>query len=263
VKHSFFILVFFVYVTTSAQDVKTSVSVSYFGKNVFIENPDAKCVSKVLANGSSTTELNVKIIEVKLKDMNLADGTSVTLEIWHKPGCTPKIVSGNSAPKNAIEFVSVAVDNGVLTWKTKNEGWKFYYIVEEFRWNKCIKLGEVEAKGGSAEQTYTYALNPHSGVNKVRLKYYDLKAKVNYSKAVEFNPSISEVTITTPIKDLKTGKMNVKTQIVFSAETVYEIFDKYGTVVKQGIGKTINCTDLKKGTYYLNYDNTMAEINKI
>ena len=262
-KHPFFILFFLLYLISPAQDVKTTVNVSYFGKNIFVENPDKNCVSKILANGTPTSELNVPIIEVKLKDMNLANGASVTLEIWHKPACTPKIVSGNTAPKNVLEFTSVSVDEGTLHWTTKSEGWKLYYIIEEFRWNKWIKLGEMEAKGGTGENDYSYKLQPHSGVNKVRLKYYDLKAKVNYSKAIEFNPNVTEVTIVTPVKDIKTGKMNVKAQIVFSGETVYEIFDKYGTNVKNGTGKTINTADLKKGTYYLNYDNTMVEINKI
>ncbi|MEW6469112.1 MAG: hypothetical protein AB1458_09320 [Bacteroidota bacterium] len=239
-----------------AQDVKTLVNINYFGKNVFIQNQkegSGFCVSKVMANGvsASEAEVSVAVIEIKLRDMGMKEGAPVKIEIWHKPGCAPKVISGNTAPKKELEIFSVAIDaKGHLHWKTRNEAWKLYYIVEQYRWNKWIKLGELEAKGGEGEQEYSYPLVLNSGINKVRIKYFDLNAKPHYSKIVEFVSDVKEVTIAQPA-DLN----KVKGQIVFSEPTFFEIYDEFGLVIKKGTAQSIDCTLFQKGTYYLNFDN--------
>jgi hypothetical protein len=50
-----------------------------------------------------------------------------------------------------------------------------------------------------------------------------------------------------------------KDEIVFSANTLYEIYDQYGNIVKRGYASKIDITGLKKDLYYLNYDNKMGE----
>ena len=61
--------------------------------------------------------------------------------------------------------------------------------------------------------------------------------------------------------------VKVSTTISFVAadkptETMYEIYDQYGNVVKRGFGSSIDATNLTKGGYFLNYDNKMAEFIK-
>jgi hypothetical protein len=43
---------------------------------------------------------------------------------------------------------------------------------------------------------------------------------------------------------------------------MYEIYDQYGNVVKKGSGNNVNVADLKKGLYYINYDNKTGEFTK-
>ena len=45
-------------------------------------------------------------------------------------------------------------------------------------------------------------------------------------------------------------------------ETRYEIYDAYGNIVKKGIGSLVNCTNLVKGVYYINYDNVNEKFIK-
>ncbi|HRG38224.1 MAG TPA: T9SS type A sorting domain-containing protein, partial [Bacteroidia bacterium] len=45
-------------------------------------------------------------------------------------------------------------------------------------------------------------------------------------------------------------------------ETMYEIYDQFGNIVKRGFGKTIDVSNLTKGAYYLNFDNKMGEFIK-
>ena len=45
-------------------------------------------------------------------------------------------------------------------------------------------------------------------------------------------------------------------------ETMYEIYDQYGNIVKRGFASTIDVSNLVKGGYFLNYDNKMGEFIK-
>jgi hypothetical protein len=51
----------------------------------------------------------------------------------------------------------------------------------------------------------------------------------------------------------------VKDEIIFTAETLYEIYDSYGNIVKKGFGKTVDVSNLPKGIYYINYDNSTGD----
>ena len=52
----------------------------------------------------------------------------------------------------------------------------------------------------------------------------------------------------------------MKKTLDFSDNTLYEIFDTYGNLVKKGYGQVINIENLSKGLYYVNYDNTSGEV---
>jgi hypothetical protein len=40
-----------------------------------------------------------------------------------------------------------------------------------------------------------------------------------------------------------------------AVETRYEIYDAYGNIVKKGVGSSVNCENLLRGVYYINFDN--------
>jgi hypothetical protein len=50
-----------------------------------------------------------------------------------------------------------------------------------------------------------------------------------------------------------------KDEIIFSGNTLYEIYDQYGNIVKRGYANRVEVASLKKDLYYLNYDNKMGE----
>jgi len=53
-----------------------------------------------------------------------------------------------------------------------------------------------------------------------------------------------------------------KADIKFSGETLYEVYDAYGNVVKRGYGDDLSIQTLSKGSYYLCYDNVMSDFSK-
>ncbi|MBL7958340.1 MAG: hypothetical protein JNM49_10285 [Flavobacteriales bacterium] len=231
----------------------------YQGKNLFIQNPFSEagvgfCVFEVTVNDQiATDEINSSAFELDLGNFGLKLGDKVVVKIRHKDGCTPVILNPEVLkPKSTFDIVKQGVaSDGLYSWTTTNETGELPFIVEQKRWNKWVKVGEVPGVGRPGENSYSFKVTPHSGENTFRVRQVDLTRKSRYSEAVKFtDPSVQPVTW---------GPAKPKEEITFSANTMYEVYDQYGNIVKRGFASRIDITDLKKDLYYLNYDSKMGE----
>jgi hypothetical protein len=239
---------------------------NYQGRNIYVQNPFAGsgvgfCVSEVTVNGQVTTdEINSNAFEIDLKNFSLKVGDKLEVKIKHKEDCKPKVLNPEVLkPKSTFEVVSMQMDkDATLKWSAKGETGKLPYVVEQFRWNKWVKVGEVDGVGTDKVNEYSFKVTPHSGKNQFRVKQVDYTGQPRLSKTVDYMSTLPEVNFT-PAK--------VSKEIAFVSgsnptETMYEIYDQYGNVVKKGFGDKIDASNLIKGVYYLNYDNKMGEFIK-
>ena len=232
---------------------------NYQGKNLFIQNPFSEagvgfCVYEVTVNDQiATDEINSSAFEVDMNNFGLKLGDKVVVKIKHKDGCTPLVLNPEVLrPKSTFDIVkqSVAAD-GTYSWVTSNETGELPFIVEQKRWNKWVKVGEVPGSGAPGEHNYSFKVTPHSGENTFRVKQVDLTKRARYSQSVSYtDPTVAAITWS-PAKP--------KDEILFSGNTLYEVFDQYGNIVKRGYANKIDISSLKKDLYYLNYDNKMGE----
>lgn len=233
----------------------------YQGKNLYVQNPFAGsgvgfCTFEVTINGNVTTdEINSSAFEIDFTNAQLKIGDPVIVKIKHKDDCKPRVLNPEVLkPKSTFVVASVKLDNaGTFTWVTNKESGILTYTVEQYRWNKWVKVGEVEGVGSPSEHTYQFKITPHSGENKVRVKQVDYTGSPRYSQAATSISTVAAVTFT-PVK--------VKSEIIFSSETLYEVYDAYGNIVKRGYASNIDATNLKKGNYYLSYDNKTEKFTK-
>lgn len=233
----------------------------YQGKNLYVQNPFAGsgvgfCTFEVTINGSVTTdEINSSAFEIDFKNAQLKMGDPVIVKIKHKDDCKPKVLNPEVLkPRSTFETVSVNLDkDGTFKWKTKGESGILTYFVEQYRWNKWVKVGEVEGVGSASEHAYQFKITPHSGENKVRVKQIDYTGNPRYSKAAKSISTVAEVTFSPP---------KPKDNVAFTSETLYEVYDAYGNIVKRGYGGNIDVSNLKKGEYYLSYDNKTEKFSK-
>lgn len=239
---------------------------NYQGKNLYVQNPFGAngvgfCVTEVKVNGNITTdETNSSAFEIDLKPWKLNIGDKVEIKIFHKEDCKPKVLNPEVLkPKSTYEIVSMTIDNeGNFKFSTKSETGKLTFAIEQFRWNKWVKVGEVEGIGTPTTNEYSFKITPHSGKNMVRVRQTDYTGQPRVSKAVEFVSDVPEVTFG-PAKATKEISFEAKGK---PAETMYEIYDQYGNIVKKGYGSKIDVSNLPKGGYFLNYDNKMGEFVK-
>ncbi len=237
-----------------------SIEGSYQGKNLYVQNPPSDdgfgfCVTKVMVNnnimpggvGRSAFEIDFSLFNVKV-------GDHVFIVIEHGDGCTPKILNPEVLlPKSTFEVTDMTVDKeGNIKWTTKGEQGKLPYVIEQYRWNKWVSAGEVEGTGEAGPNEYEFQVTPYSGENRIRVVQKDHSGKKRKSPEKTFVSDLPEVTMT-PTK--------VKSDIKFTTtegeptKTKYEIYDAYGNIVKKGYADKVDCQNLRKGAYYINYDN--------
>lgn len=229
----------------------------YCGKNIYLQNPRSDtgfCMQQVFVNGIGMTFDSADAVQVKLDTLGLKDGDKIEVRIVHKNDCKPKVLNYNPCPPKYIQFVSISIDStGTLKWKTVRETHSYPFIIERFQWNKWVKIGEVQGKGGADENEYSFVFKPHSGTNLVRVKQYNYQDVPNVSKSAEYISTAREVDVTSH---------RIYHEIVLTGETMYELYDQSGNVVSKGYGKKIDAKNIPRGIYYLNIDNKMIEVFK-
>jgi len=243
-----------------------SVEGTYQGKNLYVQNPMddegfGYCATKVTVNGDIMPGgTSMGAFEIDFSLFNIEIGEPVFIVIEHNDGCKPKILNPEVLlPRSTYTVVNMTIDdNGGFKWTTKGEQGKLPFIIEQYRWNKWVTIGEVAGKGNGQENSYEFDVSPHSGENTVRIVQIDHSGTKRPSKEVKFKSS-SPVVTKTPAK--------VKNEIKFIAnksavETRYEIYDAYGNIVKKGVGSNVNCSNLLRGVYYINFDNVNEKFIK-
>lgn len=246
----------------------TSLSIegTYQGKNLYVQNPMdddgfGYCATKVTVNGDIMPGgTNMGAFEIDFANFNIAIGEPVFIVIEHNDGCKPKILNPEVLlPRSTFVTTGINITNaGKLTWTTTGESGKLPFIIEQYRWNKWVTVGEVQGKGTAGSNSYEFLVSPHSGENTIRVVQIDHSGAKRTSKEVKFTSNVPVVT-KSPVK--------VKESISFSAngqavETRYEIYDAYGNIVKKGVGSSVNCSNLLSGAYYINFDNVNEKFIK-
>ncbi|RME14182.1 MAG: hypothetical protein D6799_07325 [Bacteroidetes bacterium] len=232
----------------------------YQQKNLYVQNYYSGsvgfCTIEVKVNGNITTdEINSSAFEIDLSALNLKYGDKVFIEIYHKKDCLPKILNIEDV-RPMPTFVILAAhgtSDGLITWITEDENGALPYIIEQFKWNKWIPVGEVIGKGTPERHTYTFKAFLTSGENKFRIKQVGFNNTVRYSNEIIIKSTKNKPTFVIN-KD--------KTEIQFSEETMFEIYDIYGNIIKRGFGINVAINNIPKGVYYLCYDREVAEFKK-
>jgi hypothetical protein len=233
----------------------------YQQKNLYIQNGFSNngvgfCAYEVKVNGQVTTdEVNSSAFEIDFTPFRFKAGDKITIEIGHKDGCTPKVLNPEAIkPRPTFDLLSIDINkDAVLSWGTKNELGSLPYIVEQFKWNKWVYVGEVSGDGTPQQHNYNFKVTPNSGENKFRVKQVGFGGVPRYSKEVTYN-SLMEKPSFKIEPDFKS--------VAFSNETIFEVYDYYGNVLKKGFGSTVDISGLGTGKYYLCYDNVVSEIDK-
>jgi|TARA_B110000503_G_scaffold143609_1_gene246257 hypothetical protein len=233
---------------------------NYMGKNIFVKNPFGGagvgfCVFEVTINGKlSPDEVNQSAFEIDFSNQGLKIGDKVIVNIKHKDDCAPEVLNSEVLkPKSTFNNSKASVSgDGVFSWNVDNENGKLDYIVEQFRWNKWVKVGEVSGEGVPGMHNYEFKIAPHSGANQFRAKQVDYTGKPRFTRIAKHTSSAPVITLD---GDKFKGSVNFQ-----GGPTMYEVYDRFGAIVKRGYGQTIDISKLEKGSYNISFDNVTEQV---
>jgi hypothetical protein len=252
-----FVLCLVIFSETKGQEVLVFEG-KYTGENLYFQNPYATretfCTDSVTVNGKkAVSELNSTAFEVRLTDCGLKPYDPLVVKVYHKAGCAPKILPAFVHHRSYVRIPSISFDSsGVLSWTIDNDSLldKVVFTVEQYKWNKWVKSGEVEQKD-MRQTRFSFKPVLHSGENRFRVKYVDYSGKPYLSNATQIVSTTHAVTFKIVRPDNK---------VVFSSKTQFEVYDQNGNLIDKGYGTEVFFPKKTKSGYYLNYDNRTEEV---
>lgn len=234
------------------------ISGVYQGKDLYVKNPmtadgSGYCVFEVLVNGQVTADqLNSASFAVDLATWKLNPGDALEIVLRCKENCEVKILNPEVIyPNSTFEITSLTVSpTGGMEWTTEKESVPLAFVIEQFRWNKWIKVGEIKGQGKPETCRYNFPVNLHSGLNTFRIYQMDYKGQHTSDEY--------KIESTTP--EIKIKSLKISNAIEFSAITDYEVVSEFGTLITSGRGPSIDASKFFKGKYYVSYDNKVGAI---
>lgn len=230
---------------------------TYQGENLQIQNftqqsEEKFCIKEISVNGLHLKDFDKSNVEIDLSGLKI--GQYVEIVIEYKTGCKPLVLNPHVLKsKSTMSFITVRADNRFLKWTTNNETTQEPLFIENHRYNKWTVIGKIIGKGTEGYNNYTFPLRHFSGINKYRVKQKDIIRDWAYSEAVEF------------FNDKKAVQFyphRVDKVLYFSEKTEYEIFNKYGSLMKKGESSEVIVNELEADMYYLNIDNRTEKFLK-
>lgn len=260
------------FVASASAQQEMVVEGTFQGQNLYVQNPFAAsgvgfCVINVTVNGQqSVDEINSSAFEIDFSSYQLVKGAAVKVVIEYKDGCMPNVLNKDVLrPTSTYVITSMNVTpEGLFTFSTTNESGKLPFVIEQYRWNKWIKVGTIKGKGTSGKNEYSIKLKPHSGKNTFRIKQIDHSKTPRYSPEKRLiRSAIKEVFLANKDITKVDGSLLFADDSGKEVSTLYEMYNTTGLLVKKGFGSKVDLSDLDKGDYFVQYDNKVSQIKKI
>lgn len=232
---------------------KIEIQGQYNGINLYVlgssNNDGAFCVTGITVNGISTDdEFNSSSFEIDLSQLGLEVGNPLNIKIAHKAGCIPKVINPEAIKiKNNFTFKMIDVDRrGTLHWTIEGDAGNDAFVIEQYRWNKWVKVGEVEVWDTVSKNSYSFEVVPHYGQNFFRVIQTDKQGNTIFSPEEKYRTIVKEIFL---LSD------KVKDELEFTSETLYELYTYKGEFIEAGTASYVDVSSLAEGEYWVNYDN--------
>jgi hypothetical protein len=151
-----------------------------------------------------------------------------------------------------IQSFKISKD-GMVSWTSVNEHGSLPYLVEQFIFDKWVKVGEVSGIGSPTPNSYSVPVILSSGENKFRVR------QKGYDKISRFSDAVSYYSKKEPVSYMITDHNQT---ISFTSDTYFIIYNPYGAITKQGYGSSVDISNYAKGYYCLIYDNKLGGFEK-
>lgn len=253
----------FIWSQTNADLDVLVFSGTYQGQRVYVQNPFDRegvgfSVKHVEVNGLELTgQVFSSAFEIDMEKWHFKLGDSISIHLFYNSEKEPKVINTGSLSKTNSKFKLLLTDfrvenDTILKWSYQEETEPGEFIIEQYRWNKWIKIGEMRSRGTYTKSDYEFVVPEVSnGENIFRIVQFTSSENKLTSKELKFDAEVPPVDY---IGNCKNGSF------YFSRPTLYQIFDTYGNLVRKGFSDCPKLCGLEKGLYYINYANTTGDV---
>lgn len=238
-----------------------TLSGNYFGKNLIVINPllgESFSVQSVYVNNKlSSDEIASSVFEIDFAALGISIGAEVSVTIeFNAAGPKPTIYNPEVLKSESnFSFTRAIIDKKTnkITWAIAGSPGEEPFEVEQYRWDKWVRIGTVLPRDSFSINEYNCAFVAHSGKNLFRVKLIDSNGNTVYSPSIKYQSKTPEVML---------ANNKVSERIEMSDETMYQLYDEKGNLLLYGTASFVDVIGLEKGTYWLNFDNKTQEIIK-
>jgi hypothetical protein len=171
-----------------------------------------------------------------------------------------KSIEGGGTENNAEKIISTfeiqsfkISKDGMVSWTSVNEHGSLPYLVEQYIYDKWVKVGQVNGIGSPTPNSYSVPVILNSAENKFRVRQKGYDKMSRFSDAVTFYSQKEPVSYEV---------IDNNQTIEFSSDTYFIIYNPYGAITKQGYGNSVDISNYAKGYYCLIYDNKLGGFEK-
>ncbi|MFM7309083.1 MAG: hypothetical protein ACKOZY_00590, partial [Flavobacteriales bacterium] len=129
------------------------------------------CVTEIIVNGlRSSDDFNVSSFEIDLSIYKMKQGDPVRVVIKHQDGCAPRILNpGALKPIPTFTIVDIQCTNsGLLKWSTTGEKGGIPFVIQQYKWNRWVAVGEAFCTGPEGLHEYQFQVGLHRVLNNLR-----------------------------------------------------------------------------------------------
>lgn len=151
-----------------------------------------------------------------------------------------------------IQSFKISKD-GLVSWTAVNERGSLPYVVEQYIFDKWVKVGQINGIGSPSPNSYSVPVIFNSGENKFRIR------QKGYDKMSRFSDAVTYYSKKEPVFYEVTDNNQT---IEFSGDTYFIIYNPFGAIAKQGYGNSVDISNYAQGYYCLIYDNKLGGFEK-
>ena len=186
------------------------------------------CIDSVMINDERYIEsISSSAFEVEFDD-SLKIGSPLKVEVYHKNGCRPKLLSVQGTRNfSKIEFQNMELSDSLVLSAYVVTPYKIRMFAEQHRWDKWIKIESTECYVDSGFVSFDLSKEKHAGKNEYRLVFSDPFSRKTFSNALIYlnkEPNFDY------------HHLSAERKITFDQWTRFEFYDTYGNIVAKGQG---------------------------
>lgn len=177
-------------------------------------------------------------------------------------GCLLSVISsccfGQNKQKVVIVQCMLTKGDSVICWKATEDSTKIIYILQQYRWKKWVNWDTIKSKNASDTAEYSVNISKyfHSNQNIFRINPMAQGKVLKNSEQVKHMEKDKGELLTR----LAYTQRNSPVDVSFESETWYEVYDKFGNLMRHGYGRSFSRKGLPGDVYYVNYDDKTTEV---